>query len=422
MSEEIREREISREEELRAAAEAERRRTEVRPVQQPRRRRGYRSLFWPVVLIAAGVLWLLSNLGIMTAENWSVLVQLWPILLIAAGLDMIVGRFSAVLGSLIGVAAVGLIVVLALIGPSLGWAGNATWFGSPIVIGGDLEIQNMSIDEPLGDTQSADVRLDLSFEQTSIRTLDAGSDSLLEADIDYLGDLTFDVTGGRNKSIRLRQDVVTAGIFPPPGLNTRDMRWDIALNPDVPTDLQVDAGSGPVEMDLAGLTLTALEIDGGSGPVTLSLPAGGPYDTEIDVGSGSFDVELAQGASTTMDVRGGSGPFRFASGADAEVRFEGDVGSGPFEFTLAEGTNGTFELGGGSGPVRFQLPADAAVRVEVRDGGSGRVSLPNALVQVERGDDDDDTGVWETENYSRATNRIEIIIRDVGSGNVIVEF
>ena len=98
MSEEIREREISREEELRAAAEAERRRTEVRPVQQPRRRRGYRSLFWPVVLIAAGVLWLLSNLGIMTAENWSVLVQLWPILLIAAGLDMIVGRFSAVLG------------------------------------------------------------------------------------------------------------------------------------------------------------------------------------------------------------------------------------------------------------------------------------------------------------------------------------
>lgn len=421
MSEEIKEREAPRKDELQAAADAERRRAEVRPVRQPRRR-GYRSLFWPVVLIAAGVLWLLSNLGVMTAENWSVLVRLWPILLIAAGLDMIVGRFSALLGSLIGVAAVGLMVVLAIVGPSLGWAGETNLFGMPLVLGRDVEVQHESFAVPLDNAESADVVLDLSFPQASIHALDGGSDNLVEADIDYIGDLTFDVSGGQNKSVTVRQQFAQVGIFPPPGLNLRDMNWDIALNPDVPTDLRVDVGSGSADMDLADLTLTGLEIDGGSGSANVSMPAGDAYNTSIDVGSGSFDVNLTDGANVEMDVNGGSGRFRFATGGDTAVQFAGDVASGGFEFHLTEGTNGRFELEGGSGSVQFQLPSDAGVRVEVRDEGSGSVSLPGDLDQVDEGDDDPDTGVWESDNFDQADNQIEIIIVDMGSGSIVVEY
>jgi len=48
-------------------------------------RGGYRSLFWPIVLIGIGVVWLLGNLGILTGANLVVLFRLWPLVLIVVG-------------------------------------------------------------------------------------------------------------------------------------------------------------------------------------------------------------------------------------------------------------------------------------------------------------------------------------------------
>ena len=50
--------------------------------------RRYRSLFWPVILIGIGVLWLLGNLGIIEPVSLGGLLRFWPVLLIVAGLDM----------------------------------------------------------------------------------------------------------------------------------------------------------------------------------------------------------------------------------------------------------------------------------------------------------------------------------------------
>ncbi len=69
----------------------------------------YRSLFWPVILVGVGVIWLLSNLGYVTPANLSEIWRLWPLLLIAAGLDMLLGRRLPLASALIGLLVLGLV-------------------------------------------------------------------------------------------------------------------------------------------------------------------------------------------------------------------------------------------------------------------------------------------------------------------------
>lgn len=57
---------------------------------RPRRMRRPGSAFiWPLLLIAAGIVLLLQNFGML---DWAALKQWWPVGLIAAGLLMLIPR------------------------------------------------------------------------------------------------------------------------------------------------------------------------------------------------------------------------------------------------------------------------------------------------------------------------------------------
>ncbi|HEX9674407.1 MAG TPA: DUF5668 domain-containing protein [Anaerolineales bacterium] len=71
----------------------------------------HRGLVWPILVITAGVLLLLSNLGVLSLDLWELMLQSWPLILIAIGIDLLIGRRS-VWGSI--VAAVLIIAVLLL--------------------------------------------------------------------------------------------------------------------------------------------------------------------------------------------------------------------------------------------------------------------------------------------------------------------
>jgi hypothetical protein len=58
-------------------------------------RRPY-SVFWPLLLIAAGVFLLLNALGFIQGDFWGLFVRLWPLLFIAGGLDSLYRRESFV--------------------------------------------------------------------------------------------------------------------------------------------------------------------------------------------------------------------------------------------------------------------------------------------------------------------------------------
>lgn len=80
-----------------------------------------RSLFGPLLLIAAGVVWLLVKLGTIPTANLWALTHIWPFLLIAAGLGLILRSYWRYTTIVLDVLIIGGAILAILYAPQLGW-------------------------------------------------------------------------------------------------------------------------------------------------------------------------------------------------------------------------------------------------------------------------------------------------------------
>src|SRR5512135_1481317 len=142
------------------------------------RPRGYRSLFWPIILIGVGVVWLLGNLNLLPANSLYWLGNLWPLLLIGIGADLIFARRLPALGALIGVVLVAIVLLVLFLGPSVGLPQPSA-----------PEYKTFTV--PGGGLTSATVRLDLSSYSTTINPLPASSTDFFNAQVYDRGNVTF---------------------------------------------------------------------------------------------------------------------------------------------------------------------------------------------------------------------------------------
>ena len=358
-------------------------------------RRPTRSLFWPILLIGIGVAFLLVNLDLIPRPNLFAVLRLWPLILVGIGLDLIFRRRYPFISLLIAVGVVVAAVVLIAFAPTLG-------------IVADTELRTERVSEPVGVATSARVDLDLGRYRTTLDGL-AGPRTLIEAELDTLDSVEFEVSGTIEKTISLR-DKSDSGIrisFTDllndlASLNdlVSDASWEIHLNPDVPLDLNVDVASGSAALNLDNLTLTRLVVEGGSGNTAVNLPAvNSRYDAFIDGGSGSFAVAVADNAKIDAIFNVGSGSLTLAIGDAADV---------------------SVDIDGGSGGIRIEVPKQAAVRLVIRDGGLGSVRIPSRFDLIDDGGDrDSDTGIWETAGFDGAEHQIEIDF-DPGSGSFAI--
>jgi hypothetical protein len=263
-------------------------------------------LFWPLILVSAGVLLLLSNLGYLPGDTWNLLWRLWPLLLIALGIDVLIGRRSLVGAIVSGV------LILMLIGGAILivlFARNIPAM-SQFVQGSEWQVEH--VEHPLDDIESASVSIDWTSLPGHLTAL-ADSPNLIEADVAYRGDLIFDADE-RGSHVAIELDTAAPGVVPwpsfPGGFADRaERRWDVELSPEVALELWLDVGSGSCTFDLTELQITDLFIDGGSGSIDLSLPPAGSYEIEIDGGSGSMDIVLPQRVGARVDLDSGSGSF-----------------------------------------------------------------------------------------------------------------
>jgi hypothetical protein len=330
----------------------------------------YRSLFWPIVLISVGVIWLLRNMGVISAENLAVLFRLWPLLLIVIGLDLLVGRQSPAVGALIGIGTVVLIVALMLVGPSIGLTGPS------------LEVKLDQYAEPLDDATSAAVQLDLAVAQATIAPL-TDSAELFTAEVAHVGELEYKTEGQTHKVISLKEQSYTAAdgsaflarLF---GDENQKLYWNIGLSPDVPLQLTINSGVGQGNFDLSSLQLTALSVNGGVGQINLQLPSvEAAYDVNISNGAGELNVSIADGAALSLNISGGVGSVTLDIPDDAAVRLEGSSGVGSINV-----------------PANFH-------RLNEAQSGPG------------------DNGTWESPNFSAAARQI-IITYNGGVGDLTV--
>jgi hypothetical protein len=87
----------------------------------------HRSFFWPFILIAGGIVWLLVELNTIPVENLWALMYILPFLLMAWGVGLILRSFWPMLrGVVSGLTVLGMLLVI-FYAPQLGWNRAPSW-------------------------------------------------------------------------------------------------------------------------------------------------------------------------------------------------------------------------------------------------------------------------------------------------------
>jgi hypothetical protein len=252
------------------------------------------GLIWPVILITIGILFLLSNLGVLDINFWE-LWRLWPVLLILVGLDLIIGRRSA-LGSIIA-----LLLALLVI------AGAVTLLVlSPDTVGLGRAARDLQIEEPLDGVERADFRIDFAAGTLEIGRLE-DSNSLIQGDLELVTNRqpVWDFSqSGENARLVLEYGTGNFSSW-----NGRGDRWNLALSPRAAFSIDANIGAGDATIDLTGLDIRSLWVETGAGRNMIILPENGRFDAKITGGVGQLIVEIPREMAARIQVDRGLGPL-----------------------------------------------------------------------------------------------------------------
>jgi hypothetical protein len=257
-------------------------------------RRG--SIFWGTILVIAGVLFLLSNLGFLTVNVWNLL---WPFFLIALGIAFLWGTIF-----------------------------RSSRSGEHVNI-------------PLEGAGRARLRIRHGAGRLSIQSGTQAGD-LVEG---YFG-------GGLDYRTRRSGDEldvemsVPAQFFPfvwGPGYN---LDWNFQLSREVPLNLIVEGGANEAIIDLSDLRVDELTLKSGASSTQLTMPANaGMTHTRIETGAASVKVRVPDGVAANIQAQGG-----LASIQIDKTRFpqQGDLYRSPNYDLAANRIDFDIQLGVGS--------------------------------------------------------------------------
>jgi hypothetical protein len=219
-----------------------------------RRVRG--GLLLPLVLIAAGLIILLENLGAIEPVSWRAVFRFWPVLLIVVGIDLVVGRssFRRTLSALLAV------VVLLCAGfvAFRAFAPDA-WI-----------LEDQSVRVALDGASRA--RVSLTCDACSIHLEETSSpDVLLEGEIatrrfDSLSQRTTRTQGSVEYELTAGRDWL-----PPWPRRSAAPEWRLAVSSAAPLDLAVSGEN--VDLDLETLPVGSVDATSSEGTCELVLSA-----------------------------------------------------------------------------------------------------------------------------------------------------
>jgi cell wall-active antibiotic response 4TMS protein YvqF len=252
-------------------------------------RYGYRSFFWPALLILVGVFALLVNSGLVAPERLDRLADLWPLILIVIGLELLVRR--TLQGANAELAAV-LIVVLAITG-----AAAYVALGPSIPTGS----RTLDVSGKLGSLKQASVRVAVDAAQITMEGADIGAD-LYRAHVVYSGNTPDVAFAESNGDLQILQGNSSGFFF-------KDRRFvlDLKLNIAVIWKIAVDSGASTDSFNLAHAPVAGIELHTGASreDITVGAPSGSVPIT-VDGGALTVNVHRPKGVAASVAVSGGA--------------------------------------------------------------------------------------------------------------------
>ena len=249
-----------------------------------------RGVFWPLILVAVGLIFLLQNFGYISGVSWLAVASLWPLLLVLIGLDIAFARRwpLATLAVEVGVIAAG----LALVAYSPNLSPGVFVFGDGGG-GGDTDVS-----VPRG--SETQLSLTLNGGATHSYHVTGGAGQLVEAH-SANSDLRVRVSGSAGRP-EVRLDQAASGVFRP--VSAGDVQ--IRLASDVPTSLTVNVGAGEFDVDLSDVRVTDARVNVGASSMRLVLPkASGDVAIRMNGGASSVVLVVPDGVEARISTTGG---------------------------------------------------------------------------------------------------------------------
>jgi hypothetical protein len=272
----------------------------------------------PVVLIALGVLLLLSNLGVLPTDTWRSLWQWWPILIVLLGIELLLtGRASW--GAV-------LFAVLVLGAAALFQNGLPAVAMRGVPPRASLELPGGNrFEQPLQGARQANVEINHGAGRLEVS---GGAREGLIAEGTVTG---VDLSRLRNR-YRVQDGTGNLDLSLTRGnpfgwLGGRDEQPDelqVKLSPGVPIRrLEIDSGAAEVRLDLSELQVQTLEVDTGASSARVLMPKRGTTSGSITAGASSLAVEIPEGVPARIRVEGGLAEFKIDEQRFPRVRNEG---------------------------------------------------------------------------------------------------
>lgn len=247
-------------------------------------------LFWGLLLVLIGVLFILSNFGIATV-NWSHLWRLWPLIIIMAGLSMLSlrGWLWRVVSFIAIISAMALIVWVAI------------FQSLPIQKSDSNNLFKTDISKMSDDVTEADI--DIKAGAGNININSSSQKQIVTAQLDS----SLSSVGQTNSlSNNIQLIGLTMRSNKDLSFNNINNNWDISLTRELPISVALDTGASNVNIDLSKVKLNDLSIK--SGASSLNVKLGDLTDNVLvntDAGASSIKLMLPKNSGVNLKIDGG---------------------------------------------------------------------------------------------------------------------
>lgn len=272
----------------------------------------YKKLFWGVLLIVIGVLFILKNMGLIYF-SWSVIIDLWPLLLILWGISII--PVHALIR--LGLSVVAVIITFLLIDTTDFKGRHHRWTD-------DLEFRfDKKHDRNHDEYDRWDKEKDNTYDWSESQELTANYEGVEYAFLDFdAGAGSFSIDGTTDDYLAVFKKQGNVGRyymttrtdddsqFIDFKLKEKNIEWSeenhntvqAQLNDNPVWEFDFDIGAAEVDFDLSWFKVKKIELDGGAAEITIRL--GDEYEnTDININAGASDVTLDIPAHSGARVR-----------------------------------------------------------------------------------------------------------------------
>jgi len=251
----------------------------------------YRKIFWGLLLVMIGILFILKNTGVLFF-SWHTIWHLWPVILILWGISIIPVKDWIKL-----VLSVCTIVITFFAVQQYGPKDNHKWNfewndrNNRDNDDDDTTIYNNAMSEDYDSlTKYAVLKLDIGVGNFKIND---STDKLIEVKHDN-ENANYSMTANTEDSLTKINLSLQKGEFNDGNIKNN---VEMKLNPNPIWDMELNVGAAEVKFDLSGFKTRNLKIQGGASDLELKLGAALPFtDLKLEAGAASITIRVPESA------------------------------------------------------------------------------------------------------------------------------